>query len=76
MCALSINYNAEVAFIPYSMVSCQKGPIRHAYTWQIGPFWQDILDYVTVRYSSGLSRKWYGTYGGFGSNIFIYAQFE
>ena len=26
------------------MVSCQKGPTRHAYTWQIGPFWQDTLD--------------------------------
>ena len=25
---------------PYSMVSCQKGPTRHAYAWQIGPFWQ------------------------------------
>ena len=27
-----------------SMVSCQKGPTRHAYAWQIGPFWHDILD--------------------------------
>ena len=27
-----------------SRVSCQKGPTRHAYAWQIGPFWQDILD--------------------------------
>ena len=26
------------------MVSCQKGLIRHAYAWQIGPFWQDTLD--------------------------------
>ena len=26
------------------MVSCQKGPARHAYTWQIGPFWQDTLE--------------------------------
>ena len=26
------------------MVSCQKGPTRHAYTWQIGPFGQDTLD--------------------------------
>ena len=25
-------------------VSCQKGPTRHAYAWQIGPFWQDALD--------------------------------
>ena len=27
-----------------SMVSCKKGPTRHAYAWQIGPFWQDTLD--------------------------------
>ena len=27
-----------------SRVSCQIGPIRHAYAWQIGPFWQDTLD--------------------------------
>ena len=27
-----------------SRVSCQKGPICHAYAWQIGPFWQDTLD--------------------------------
>ena len=27
------------------MVSCQKGPTHHAYTWQIGPFWHDTLDY-------------------------------
>ena len=25
-------------------VSCQKGPTRHAYAWQIGPFWQDTLE--------------------------------
>ena len=28
----------------YSRVSCQKGPTRHAYAWQIGPFWQDTLE--------------------------------
>ena len=26
------------------MASCQKGPTRHAYAWQIGPFRQDTLD--------------------------------
>ena len=26
------------------MVSRQKGPTRHAYAWQIGPFWQDTID--------------------------------
>ena len=25
------------------MVSCQKGPTRHANAWQIGPFWQDTF---------------------------------
>ena len=27
-----------------SMVSCQKGPTRIAYAWQIGPFGQDTID--------------------------------
>ena len=25
------------------MVSCQNGPTRYAYAWQIGPFRQDTL---------------------------------
>ena len=29
-------------------VSFQKGPTRHAYAWQIGPFWQDALDYCQI----------------------------
>ena len=32
------------------MVSCQKGPIRHAYAWQIGPFWQDTMEYIYTIY--------------------------
>ena len=31
-----------------SMVSCQKGPTRHAYAWQIGPFWQDTFEVYTA----------------------------
>ena len=31
-----------------SMVSCQKGPTRHAYAWQIGPFWQHTLKMQTL----------------------------
>ena len=31
-----------------SMVSCRKGPTRHAYTWQIGPFWQNTLEVWSV----------------------------
>ena len=30
------------------MVSCQKGPTRHANARQIGPFWQDTLDVTVV----------------------------
>ena len=26
-----------------SRVSCQKGPICHAYAWRVGPFWQDTI---------------------------------
>ena len=33
-----------ILFSNNSMVSCQKGPTRHAYAWQIGPFWQDTLE--------------------------------
>ena len=36
--------NASDLSILISMVSCQKGPTRHAYAWHIGPFWQDTLD--------------------------------
>ena len=37
-------HNVNLYQLHISMVSCQKGPTRHAYTWQIGPFWQDTLD--------------------------------
>ena len=36
-------------------VSCQKGPTRHAYAWQIGPFSQDTLD---VTLSSNSTNFW------------------
>ena len=32
------------------MVSCKKGPTRHAYAWQIGPFWQDTLNIWKLLY--------------------------
>ena len=46
-----------------SMVSCQKGPTRHAYAWQIGPFWQDTLmcgfiNWVIIDVDSGLWQNW------------------
>ena len=34
----------EDVILAISRVSCEKGPTRHAYAWQIGPFWQDTLD--------------------------------
>ena len=40
---------------PMSRVFCWKGPTRHAYTWQIGPFWQDTLD---VFENFGCRRLW------------------
>ena len=43
--------------INMSRVSCQKGPTRHAYAWQIGPFWQDTLDVgflKTIQYAKDL----------------------
>ena len=39
------------------MVSCQKGPTRHAYAWQIEPFW-----WVTLEMS-------YATWGGLNIQI-------
>ena len=39
------------------MVSCQKGPSRHAYTWQIGPFWQDTLDICLIPAQVIISKK-------------------
>ena len=50
------------------MVSCQKGPTRHTYAWQIGPFWQDIPSMYAywTNVVSGESRVWksiiYGRY--------------
>ena len=42
-------YVANPLSHPKLMVSCQKGPTRHAYAWQIGPFWQDTLKMLLVR---------------------------
>ena len=44
---IKLNAFAKSIFLYMSMVSCQKGPTRHAYAWQIGPFWQDTLDVWT-----------------------------
>ena len=43
------------------MVSCQKGPTRHAYAWQIGPFWQDTID-ISMEEENNIWGKHLGTY--------------
>ena len=37
----------------------KKGPTRHAYAWQIGPFWQDTLDMTVkqTRHVTGLHSQ-------------------
>ena len=41
---LSWVYSTVQCACHITRISCQKGPTRHAYAWQIAPFWQDILD--------------------------------
>ena len=41
---IAILFRGNKCPIHKTMVSCQKGPTRHAYTWQIGPLWQDNLE--------------------------------
>ena len=45
-----------------SRVSCQKGPTRHAYAWQIGPFWQDMV--INIRFHFQFGRSLETTFGG------------
>ena len=40
----------ERVYFSYTTVSCQKGPTRHAYAWQIGPFWQYTMEYISTMY--------------------------
>ena len=40
-----------------SMVSCQKGPTRHAYAWQIGPFSQDTFDISNIFTITAFQRQ-------------------
>ena len=42
--------------VDISMVSYQKGPTRHAYAWQIGPFCQDTLDFAKM--ADEISREY------------------
>ena len=47
-------------------VSCQKGPNRHAYAWQIGPFWQDTLELDDINtYVTGDKHSKMGAYISF-----------
>ena len=50
------NFVVISLLVHISRVSCQKGPTRHAYAWQIRPFWQDTLDmFYVIRLSISLS---------------------
>ena len=55
---LGTNFSEILIGIHISMVSCQKGPTRHAYAWQIGPFWQDTFDVFIKKCIKTLSAKW------------------
>ena len=37
-----------LTFLHISMVCCQKGTTRHAYPWQIGPFWWETFDIYQI----------------------------
>ena len=39
------------------MESLQKGPTRHTYAWQLGPFWQDTLDIFSTMGSRNPTTK-------------------
>ena len=41
-------------------VYSSKGPKRHAYAWQIGPFWQDTLDIRVYRWYTLLAKAMIG----------------
>ena len=45
-CPLNKEVTAVCSIFHISRVSCQKGPICHAYAWRVGPFWQDTIDYT------------------------------
>ena len=49
------------------VVSCQKGPTRHAYSWQIGPFWQDTLDVCKgPKFGHHSACRWLSTWQCYG----------
>ena len=47
-----MEFQYSEAYTCISRVSRQKGPTRHAYAWQIGPFWQDTLDMSMFLFAS------------------------
>ena len=47
----SINFGTQFDIAHHnSTASCKKGPTRHAYAWQIGPFWQDTFEMRLLNY--------------------------
>ena len=53
-----------------SRVSCQKGPTRHAYAWQIRPFWQDNLE-ILSQSSKKKSISWELFHGYFIKSVCV-----
>ena len=47
---IEVNKQFASSLLDISMVSCQKGPTRHAYAWQIGPFWRDTIDIAFLKH--------------------------
>ena len=56
------------------MVSCQKGPTRHAYAWQIGPFQQDTHDVYHTKSTINLNRICEVLYHTFYVNVVFAGQ--
>ena len=65
-----ITTSPRVQWVDISMVCCQEDLTRHAYAWQIGPFWQDTLDMGNVsnvanqHQNKGEQCAYYGVYCG------------
>ena len=56
---ITANHKVKVLWwiLKIPMVSCQKGPTRHAYAWQIGPFWEDTLE-KTIMVARHVTLEW------------------
>ena len=78
------NKHSDIGIVPWRMnvlngctsrrlidgILPKNGPIRHAYAWQIGPFWQDTLVmYLTELFGFEFPRSHMPSMNFSGSNI-------